>query len=277
MRVLSSLLITSLIAMATPAMAADASKQVAIDTPPTTENTVREAHTMFGNIAIANMSLMNGLDDEATIKIHDSLEIVRKLEAHSTQFNSDLFVLGKISYKSASNQFDYYVPILNDTFTLGAGDGDYLKQKSKDYSETDAQVVNTSVALDLKKTREMLENAYRATIQKKYADAQNALMGATNTAFISQSVSDVAMVTIRQNLVLAHELAKSKDFQGVGFALKHVQDAIKNGKEQASKLVKIQKTISALQADLTKSNATASAPYAKRIADLIGDFDATNK
>ena len=240
---------------------------------------LQEASTMMGHVGIANIALLHNMTDEATDNVQKALTIARKLEGQTTQLNADLIKLGKLKYHSANGDtHDYWLPMGEDTFVVSNLDSEYLKSKQPKAAEEDAQVVNTKVALDVKQVRDSLEKAASAISAKNYGDAQVALFNAEQSTFTDETISELPLVTARENLALAKELAKSKDYDGASFALNHAKDALKEyqktaEKDKAAQLAKLQTEISALQTEIAKDKPSVAANIEKRISGWLHEIE----
>ncbi len=274
----------------TPAFAKDAATPAQADagqksSPATDSNKqeyksmLQEASTMMGHVGIANIALLHNMTDEATDNVQKALTIARKLEGQTTQLNADLMKLGKFKYHSASGDtHDYWLPMSDDTFVVSALDSEYLKSKQPKAAEVDAQVVNTKVVLDVKQVRDSLEKAVSAISTKHYDDAQVALFNAEQSTFSVETIGEVPLVTARDNLALAKELAKSKDYDGASFALNHAKVALKEyqktaEKDKAAQVAKLQTEISALQTEIAKDKPSVAANIEKRISGWMHEIE----
>ena len=233
---------------------------------------LKESSTMMGYVGIANIALLYNMTDEATDNVQKALTIARKLEGQTAQLNADLIKLAKLKYRSASGELhDYWLPIENDTFVISDLDSEYLKSKEPKAAEEDTQIVNTKVTLDVKQVRDSLEKAASAISARNYGDAQVALLNAEQSTFTSETIGELPLVTARDNLALARELVKSKDYEGASFALNHEKDALKEyqktaKKEKSTQVEKLQTEISALQAEIAKDKPSVAANIEKRIS-----------
>jgi hypothetical protein len=239
---------------------------------------LKEAFTMMGHVGVANIALLYNMTDEATDNVQKALTIARKLEGQTTQLNADVIKLGKLKYHSASGDtgatHDYWLPMANDTLVVTNLDSEYLKSKQPKAAEEDAQIVNTKVALNVKQVRDSLEKAASAISRRNYGDAQLALLNAEQSTFVDETISELPLVTARDNLALARELAKSKDYDGASFALNHAKDALKEyqktvKKEKSAQVENLQTEISDLQMEIAKDKHSMAADFEKHISAWI--------
>lgn len=236
---------------------------------------LKDASTMMGYVGIANIALLHNMTDEAADTVQKALTIARKLEGQTAQFNAKSLKLGKLKYKSPTGEsHNYWLPIENDTFVVDALNSEYLMSKEPKAAEVDAQLVNTTVTLNTKQVRDYLEKASSAISIRNYGDAQLALLNAQMSTFTEDTISELPLATTLDNLTLARELVKSKDYAAASFALKHAKDALKEyqksaGKDNALQADKLQTEISALQAEIAKDKMSVVATIEKRIGSWI--------
>lgn len=286
MRKLSTLLITTILSgviCAAPvlAQAADAAQQspsmTVVDKKEYNEM-LNEAYTMMGHVGVANIALLYNLTDEATSNVQQALTIARKLEGQTAQLNADFIKLGKLKYVSASGEsHDYWLPVVDDTFVVSNLNAEYLKSKQPKAAEEDAQTVTTKVVLDTKQMRDSLEKATAAISARNYGDAQADLITAEQSTFTDQVASALPLVTAHDNLALAKELAKNKDYDGASFALTHAKDALKMYQSSADKgkavqADKLQTEIGALQTEISKNKPSMVANIEKRIGTWMDEI-----
>ena len=93
-----------------------------------------------------------------------------------------------------------------------------------------------------------------------------------------ETIGELPLVTARDNLALAKELAKSKDYDGASFALNHAKDALKEyqktaEKDKAAQVAKLQTEISALQTEIAKDKPSVAANIEKRISGWMHEIE----
>ena len=236
---------------------------------------LKEASQMMGHVAIANIALLHNLTDEATENVQKALTIAAKLEGQTAQLNTDAMKLGKLKYHTADGQsHDYWLPVENNTFVVNSLDSEYMKSREPKAAAEDAQIVNTKVTLNTKQVVDALEKASGAITAKDYATAQIALTNAMDSTISGETISELPLVTAHDNLVLAKELVKNKDFNGAGFALNHAKDALTDyrkaaGKEKSAQAGKLETEITALQKEISKDKPSAAAKIEKHIETWI--------
>jgi hypothetical protein len=293
MKLLSTLFIGTILSGAVsvvPALAKDASAPAQANASqsapsvtdmnsPEYKSMLREASTMMGHVGVANVALLYNLTDEAKNNVQQALTIARKLEGQTIQLNADFIKFGKLKYRSADGaHHDYWLPVMNDSFAVRNLDSDYLNFKHPNAEEEDAQMVNTKVVLDVQQVRNSLEKAATAIGAKNYTGAQIALINAEQSTFADETISEVPLVTARENLVLARELAKSKDFVGANFALNHAKDALTEyqktvEKKKSAQVEKLQTEISGLRTEIAKGNPSYVADIEKRVNGWIHEIE----
>ena len=83
---------------------------------------------------------------------------------------------------------------------------------------------------------------------------------------------------VRDNLALARELSRSKDYAGASFALSHAKDALKEyqgtaGKTKSAQAEKLQTEISALQAEIARDKPSMVTNIENRISGWMHDIE----
>jgi len=241
---------------------------------------LKDASTMMGHVGIANIALLHDLTDEAKDNVQKALTIARALEIKTDKLNADAIKVGRIKFHTSSGDtHDYWLPIENDSFIVSDMDMGYMLSKNPKMAVADAQMVNTKVTLDVKQVRDSLEKAATAISIKNYGDAQVALFGAVQSTFTDETVSNLPLVTVHDNLVLARELAKTKDYDGATFALNHAKDALTEYQktatgDKATQSKKLQAEISALQAEIAKDRGSIVANLEKHLSAWLHDVEA---
>jgi len=283
MKLLSTLLATTIISSVVgiaPSFAEDqnAPDQASVSQPSSAmsdkdkeeyKSILQDASIMMGRVGIANIAMLYNLTDEAKNNVQQALTIARKLEGQTAQLNTDVAKFGKLKYTSGSGEsHDYWLPIVNDTFVVSNLNSEYLKSKEPNESEEDAEIVNTKVVLDVKLVRDSLEKAATAISAKNYTDAQVALLNAEQSTFTGDVISELPLVTAHDNLMLARNLVKSKDYSGASFALSHAKDALTEYqetavKEKSTEAEKLKIEISALQSEITQNKPSI-------VANMVG-------
>ena len=234
-----------------------------------------EASQMMGHVAIANIALLHNLPDEATENVQKALTIATKLEGQTAQLNADSMKLGKLSYHFVSGEsHDYWLPVENNAFVVSSLDSEFMKSKKPKAAAEDAQIVTTKITLNTKQVLNSLEKASRALSAKDYGNAQVALFNAMDSTISRETISELPLVTAQDNLVLAKELLKSKDFDGASYALNHAKNALADykkdaGKDKSAEAGKLQAEISALQKEMKTDKPSASAKIENHIENWI--------
>jgi hypothetical protein len=291
MKMLSTLFVSTILTGAVsvlPALAKDASAPAQANASqssssvtnmnnPEYKSMLREASTMMGHIGVANVALLYGLTNEAAKNVQQALTTARKLEGQTIQLNADFIKFSKLKYRSADGKrHDYWLPVINDSFAVRNLDSDYLKSKQPNAEEEDAQMVNTKAVLDVQQMRNSLEKAASAIGARNYTGAQVDFQNAEQSTFADETVSELPLVTARENLVLARELAKSKDYKGSGFALSHANDALvlyqaTAEKMKAARVIKLNAEIGALRAEIAENKPSVATDIKKHIPGWMHD------
>ena len=244
---------------------------------------LKEASTMMGHVGIANIALLHNITDEATENVRKALIIARELELQTARLNADAIKLGLLKYHSANGEkHDYWLPIENDTLIVNNIDAEFLMAKEPKAAMDDAQIVNTKVTLDVQRVRELLEKATSAISAGNYIDAQAALSNAEQSTFTYRTISELPLATIRDNLALAKELAKTKDYEGASFALTHAKNGLleykKTAKDSEVKQLEILSDgISALQTRISKDRPSIVDIIETRIGGWVHEIESIIK
>lgn len=239
---------------------------------------VVQASRLMGHVGIANIAVLHDMIPEATANTKAALEIARKLESETGQFNSEMMKLGKLQFKTDKGQHDFWLPVLNDAFAVRTIDSEYMKSKKPNVEIADAQLVHTRVMLDTKAVLASLEKADAALKAKNYGEAQSALNSAADSAFTEQDVHEMPLETVRDNLVLARELAKDKNYGSAGFALSHAEETLKEyqsaaGKEHAAKVEQLHKEVVAMKAEIAKGKPSLLKETEAKISKWIHEVE----
>lgn len=235
----------------------------------------QETNSMMGHMGIANIALLYSMTSEAAVSVQKARVIACKLERQTSQLNDEIMKLGKIKIHTPTGEsHDYWLPIENDTFVVNKLDSVYLKSKEPNAVEEDAQMVNIKAVLNTKQVCDSLMNAEAAINAKKYGDAQVALQNAQQSIVGIEILSTLPLITARDNLVLARELAKSKDYTGASFALNYAKVALneyqKTANKEKSELVEyLQTEIKVLQKEIAMNKHPVITNVEKRISNWI--------
>jgi hypothetical protein len=281
----------TLAAVAAPAPAAPTQAQ-ASDTPTVTSRDVtlspaeelqykqmlKSASAMLGHISIANIALLHDMIPEASANTKSALEQARALEAQTSSLNADLIKSGRITYTADGKTKDFWLPLVNDALVVRSVDADYAKASKPSVEEADAEVVHTRIFLNTHDVREGLEKADAAFRTKNYGEAEARLTEAANSTFTHETVKEMPLLSARDNLILARELAKDKNYKAADFALSHAQQYLKQYESSApaaggDKAKKLEQEISDLQASISKNEPSALGSVEEKITAWVHNLE----
>jgi len=219
------------------------------------------ASEILGNISIANIALAYGLNDDALSHINAARQGISSMNGQMAPADASApMTAGKLTYKTAQGESDYWIPVINDRFAVRSLDGKHLMSRQPDIDVTDAQSFHYKLFLDTKVADEQLAKAQTAIGQKKYDVAMNDLQGISKGAMSEMVAEDRPMEAARDNLVLARELLQDKDYRGASFALKHANTDLSRVENESPGTANnaytkdMQSQIASLQATIAKEN-----------------------
>jgi hypothetical protein len=248
---------------------------------PMDQQTQTAASAILGNISIANIALAYGMNDDASSHISAARQAITQLNAEMNPYKSSApMTAGKLSYKTAKGESDYWIPVINDRFVVRTIDGKHLASKNPDIDVTDAQTIHYKMVLDTKIADEQLAKAQNAISQKQYAVAMVALDNVSKGAISEMVVADKPLEAARDNLILSKELLQDKDYRGSSFALKHANKDLAQAQKDSptdkdnAKIKEMQSQIDTLQASISKEDPTVLKTAEMKIDGWIKDVKA---
>lgn len=195
---------------------------------------LKQALTVTGHTSIASIALIHKLYPEATANVKAALEVARSLESATEKFSSrEAIRFGRLHYRSPYGEQDIWLPLLGDSFAVRTLNGTFTKSRHAEASVTDAQMTNILLVLNTTVIRAELEKAEAAMKQKEYHAAWLALERAQEFTGSAEEESDHVLAHARDNLILARELAKDKDFGSSALALTHAAEALADYSDDA--------------------------------------------
>jgi hypothetical protein len=236
----------------------------------------------MGNINIAQVALMYGMNDDASSHIDAARKAISGWDSQvaSAEKPTVPMTAGKMSYKTAQGHADYWIPVVNDRFAVQEFGGKHFSSKNPDIDVTDAESINYQMLLDTKVADAQLAKAQTAISQKQYDVAMNALYGVSNGAITETLVQERPMAAARDNLIVARELLRDKDYRGASFALKHANKELARvekenpGSSNDKSIKDMRSQIDSLQASIAKENPSALKTAEQKIDDWIADVKA---
>jgi|GEM_PF-3191072 len=304
MRIAKTLVMTTILTsgllMVSPAMAADVTTNDATMAAPAQPQAQSQAQPqpqaqaqstdqqlqatsseIMGDINIASIALMFGMNDDALNHITAARKAISTFNGQMGSYNStNPMTAGKLSYKTAQGTQDYWIPVMEDRFSVRSIGGDHLASKNPDIDVKDAQIVHYQMVLDTKVTDEQLAKAQTAISAKQYDVAMTALQNINKATIAETVVENRPLEAVRDNLILSKELLNDKDYRGASFALRHANMELAlyektnpNNKDSAQ-IKDMQKKIYSLQASIDKKDPSALKTAETKINEWIKDVKA---
>lgn len=183
---------------------------------------LRYGGLMIGHVSLARMALEHGVLDAAGRNVDEALRLARILEKRAPEFTSrDSVSFGKLTHEEERTVRVFYIPIMDETFIVH--DLDVRAGKSDKIRETDAQMVHAHVSLDIRKAIGGLTDARAALAKNDPVAAEAALNGVLSAAVTEETVVSDPLHAAHDNLVLAENLLREKQYDAARFALKYAR------------------------------------------------------
>lgn len=193
---------------------------------------LKESSDIMGHISIANIALLHDMYPEGIANVKLALKEARDLEMRVAEFNSSQQLkFARISYTSQKGERNYWIPVVNDALAVRTMDGDFVKSRKPDVVVSDARIVHYKVLLNTQQIRDQLEKADAALKKKDYEQAEDALELASQAVYSDAQIQDMPLETIRDNLILAQDLADDKNYTGATYALGHARRDLEQFKQ----------------------------------------------
>lgn len=276
-----------------PLMAApDASGKMMTSASAESGQSVRQLQTtasvILGNINIASIALVYGMNDDALSHINAARKSISDFDRQVSTYNYGMtpyssttpMTAGRLGFKTAQGESDYWIPVVNDRFSVRTINGERLTSRSPDVDFTDAQIVHFKMVLDTRTVDEQLAKAQNAINQKQYDVAMTALQNVSKGAITETVAEDRPLETTRDNLILSRELLQDKDYRGASFALQHANTELARYEKanpdsaDTAQIKDMQSKIYALQTSIDKNEPSALKTAEAKIDGWIKDIKA---
>lgn len=183
---------------------------------------LRYGSLMIGHVSLALMAIEHGVFDVAGKDVDDALKLARSLERDAPEFKSrDTVRFGKLIHEEERTVRVFYIPIMEEDFMVH--DLDARAGKRGKVRETDAKLVHAHISLDIRKAIGGLTDARAALAKKDPVAAEAALNGVLSAAVTEETVVSDPLHAAHDNLVLAENLLREKQYDAARFALKYAR------------------------------------------------------
>jgi hypothetical protein len=197
----------------------------------------KTASRIIGDINIAKMALIYNMPDDASTHINAARQIISSMGSQTSPLSSSApLVAGKLSYKTAQGNADYWIPVVNDRFEESDLQGTHLSSKNPDVDVVDAESVHYKLYLNAQNADHQLAKAQTAINEKQYDTAMNALQDVTKNSMNEVTVRQTPMAGAADNLILAQALVANHDYRGASYALKHANDQLGRAESENTKI-----------------------------------------
>lgn len=187
----------------------------------------REARRLMANVSIARLALAADMPDVARKHVYEALPVAEKLVTSTSRFNvADPALAARLTFNAKAGKRDFWLPIENSEFVVRTIDEALLKRHRPEIVAADARMVHVRINLDTANVLREVRAARDALVAGNFGVAMRALDSAQASAVSETEVVGLPVERVRDNLILARELARDKDFGSASFALGYAREAL---------------------------------------------------
>jgi hypothetical protein len=198
--------------------------------------TLSSVNRLMTRLSLASQALLSKNASAAKSDLMDASVLVRSLEKSRPEIVSNYqAVYGKTHYTYNNMQRDYYVPVADDLALQRV----YASSEHRGNAEVKlrrADVVETTVQLNLKSVAAAVRGAQSSLSSGKYGAAELALSGIFKNSLTSQVVVTDPLSRVWANLNMAQDFLSQRDYPSARFSLEAARvdlDRLENSKALA--------------------------------------------
>ncbi|MCB0332692.1 MAG: YfdX family protein [Bdellovibrionales bacterium] len=196
-------------------------------TDPKLQKLREESSRVLADVAIAKIALLHDMQNDASSHLQSALKEARELERRTEKYAPQHpMKFGKVEYSSENKVVSSWLPLVEDTFVVRSLDELFLGKEAPNQELVDVRAVSNYVAINTRELRERIEAAYEANKKNDYGHAVAYLDEATSSIFRESIESPRPLETARDNLILAKELTRDKNYGSARKALHYAQDIV---------------------------------------------------
>lgn len=223
----------------------------------------KDASKLLADVNIANIALLHNMHGEAVSHVKSAVELAKNLERQVKKYNSsDPIKFGKIRYKKNQAEYNYWLPLVDETFVSRTLSDLKLSQKAPDVQLIDSHAISEFVAIDTKLLREKVQAAQQSIRENDLDRAALLLDEATESVYRETESDPLPLDSVRDNLILTKELLHDKNYKSARISLdyadqilKSVQNGeVKNEEEDQKTLASLRSDMNELKTKLAKSD-----------------------